>query len=319
VNVNTKISPDEVRTFVDVVNVLVQEIKEIDQQFLQKGTNAVFTGLKTKAGSKVVANNSTTLLYMYNSSSLNNNFKKLVKPGSGAFVYKQNAQLPKISDMNDILATVRFESLTDANINSLIQTAKNRTPSVAARLTKLSGGITNLIQKGKDKFQNAQSLYSLQGAQKKLEGAKNRINAVEAVNEVVPAVTGNGAGAAGAVTGNGAPAVTGNGAPAVTGNGAPAEEAAALEVANAMSEANASNIRRLVKNNSLSNNAIKGIVSTNNQFLKKFKNANTNNKKIQVLRQFNAFANSLNAAAKAKGVASGSNNQQASQNTKPGQ
>jgi len=80
-NGNTKITPDEVRTFVDVVNVLVQKIKEIDQQFLQKGTNIVFNRLKNKAINNVVKNNSTTLMYMYNSSSVTNNFKNHVKPG----------------------------------------------------------------------------------------------------------------------------------------------------------------------------------------------------------------------------------------------
>lgn len=263
VNTSTQISPEEVKNFIDIVALLVQEIKEIDRQFLSKGTDAVFLALRSKTGGKVADNNATTLMYMYNSSNVNNNFKKLVKPGSGTFMYKQTVQLPKISDMNAILESIKLNTITNANINSLVQTAKNRTPTVAARLTRLSRGIQNVLQQGKNKFQNIKSYYGLQMAQKKLENAKKRTNSIVPVNTPMNTT---------------------------------------LEVANAISENNAKNIRRLIQNNSFTNNAIQNIAKQNNTFLKEFRDAPTNNDKKVVLRKFTNFSNALNRASASKSI-----------------
>jgi hypothetical protein len=287
-----KISDRDVKTFVEIVQKLVEKVKDIDVKFLNKGLARVVTGLQGKVPENSKSN-TTKMMYMYKASMLSNNFKNLVKPGAnGKFTYNvEAANLPKISKMNAILNTINLTKLTNDNISELLSTAQVPPPQEAIKnLVKKAENVTN------QPFQSTKGRRNYENALKKLENTRNRggnngnrgNNGNTAAVPVVP------------VTGAERRNMNVPMAPGAGGNSA---NAAMNEAANALSEQNAQNIKNLLQTNKSPQNILTAIrlVEENNKRLKKTVwNASTN--KLKTLRNYELFTNNLNKLTSAQSL-----------------
>ena len=283
-----KISNKDVKIFVEIVQKIVEKVKEIDVKFLNNGLKLVVAGLKPRVQDNSQSN-TKKMMYMYAASTLSNNFKQLVKPGeNGKFAYQVEASnLPKISKMNAILSTINLSTLTNANIQDLFN--KAQVPSPQNQLEILAEKAEEI--KG-EMFESNNGRKNYNSALKLLNNTKQR--------------GGNGNG--GAPRNNGTPTGGNGGAPRNNGtpnggnvprNNTPATIVnATAAVTNALSQQNAENIKNLLKTNKSPENilnAIRLVKENNRRLTKTVWDASTN--KLKILRNYQLFSNNLDRLA----------------------